>query len=539
MLEFINHRNATTEETFTLNGENIDRISKKVYDFALTNKVDSKSANRYSFLIDNALFRWSEKGMEGKEITAVFVRRFFGAFVELKLAGEQNDPYEKKKDVGFTSAENFIINVSLAPEYSYNDGVNVLKLRLLKERNMIATICIVLLAAILVGILGNLLLPVAIIETILSSLLSPFLDTFYDLLRCIAGPMVFLSVAWGICGIGDSRVFGFVGKKVMLFCLTTTFLGACISALCFPIFHLTYSNSASGGAGFGSLIEMILDIVPSTIIEPFATGNTLQIIFLAVAVGIALIVLSEKVKNVVTAVNQINHVIQYLMGFISKLVPFIVFLMVVRIIWNHDLAILTETWKLFLAMLLAFIVIAFFLIAKTAITQKVNPWLLIKKNLTTFMISLTTASSAAAFGSNMKSARKKYGIDENMAGFSIPLGIIAHNPIAAGYNMLIIMYAAGVYGIGVSLSWFIIGLFVSTVVAISSPPIPGGAAVCYAMLLIQMGLPEEALTALLIVDVLTDFFVTAFETYLLPISLTKLAGDLCMLDKRTLRNGKK
>ena len=50
--------------------------------------------------------------------------------------------------------------------------------------------------------------------------------------------------------------------------------------------------------------------------------------------------------------------------------------------------------------------------------KKLSPLLLIKKAFPTFLIALTTASSAAAFSTNVKDANKKLGIDKNLVGLT-------------------------------------------------------------------------------------------------------------------------
>ena len=54
-----------------------------------------------------------------------------------------------------------------------------------------------------------------------------------------------------------------------------------------------------------------------------------------------------------------------------------------------------------------------------------------------------------------------------------------------------------------------------------------------------MGIPEEALAVVLILDVITDFIVTAFECYVLPISLVNIAGKMGQLNLNILKNKKK
>jgi len=523
----------TIQESLLLNAASVDKIVFLTEEYARKLKIKAAS-KKYAFLIDNVLDYWLNHGAEGNEIKLTLGRKKFRNTVTLEMEGEKLDPYEiKESDFGI-GGKDILVSSGQLPEYDYSDNKNIVTLKLVREKSSLLTIVSVCVMALLVGILGNVFIPFEIRQSILDTAVGPVVNMFFNLLRCIAGPMVFLSVVWGICGIGDSRLFGKIGKSVFLFSFWVTALGAIVGSLVFFCFGNRFTSGVELGGNLNSLFIMILDIVPSSIVDPFSTGNTLQIIFMAIAVGIALITMSNKVGKLVVAVDQFNMVVQFLMEFISKLVPFIVFLLLVDIIWSDSLNLISHMWEFFIAIIGAFTVISLLMCAITAIKQKVNFFTVAKKNITSFIVALTTASSAAAFSSNMQAAKNRYGISEDLAGFSIPLGMIVHNPIAACYNIVLVSYFAKVYGVSCSAGWLITGIVVATVVAISSPPIPGGAAVSYALLFAQMGIPEEALALVLVLDVVTDFLVTAYECYVLPISMTNIAGKLKRLDRKIL-----
>ena len=58
-------------------------------------------------------------------------------------------------------------------------------------------------------------LPENVSNFITADLVTPVFNTFMGLLSAIAGPIIFLSVVWGICGIGDMVTFGKIGKKMI------------------------------------------------------------------------------------------------------------------------------------------------------------------------------------------------------------------------------------------------------------------------------------------------------------------------------------
>ena len=523
------------QQTYLLDESSLDEVVLAVQQYAESKKVDASTANKYSFFIDNALDYWLQHGGRGKEIKVTFGRRLFTPFISIELDGEKIDPYPiNSSDFGNGGSEIAVIAAQL-PEYEYQDGVNTLFLRLKRQVKLVHRIIFVAVAAVIIGTIGNLLMPESFRSILLTAVIGPIVNMFFNLLRCIAGPMVFLSVIWGICGIGDTRIFGRVGKSVLLFSVGVTALGAVVGAFTFPFLGSGFSADSVSSNTFSSLFDMILGIVPSNIVEPFSVGNTLQIIFLAIAIGLALIARSNKVRGLFSSVDQFYILFQQLQSIVSQLVPFIVFLLIVQMIWEGSLSLILKMWKFFVAMILSFLAIILIICVFTSVRNRVSFLTVVRKNLSTFLISFTTASSSASFSSNMETAKKGYGISDEMAGFSIPLGLIMHNPIAACYDILLAIYFANAYGVSVSIGWLVIGIIVCTIVAVSTPPIPGGGAISYALLFSQLGIPNEALAVVLVLDVITDFVVTAFECYVLPISLVNIARPLGHLKINVLR----
>lgn len=93
--------------------------------------------------------------------------------------------------------------------------------------------------------------------------------------------------------IGDIVTLGRLGKKLLTKFLALTFV---VSVLSFTVVGWLFpiSTSVSGGtAGFQSILSMVFATVPANIISPFLDGNTLQLIFLGLCVGVAFLLLGE------------------------------------------------------------------------------------------------------------------------------------------------------------------------------------------------------------------------------------------------------
>ena len=527
----------TIEKQYRLTGAACDEIAAAIEEFCAAQKVERRAALRHRLSAEECLLYWLANGCEGKRVRLRMGFRMLAPYILLEAEGAPADPYRGSGEDFGPYCGSVLTNLRLAPEYSYEGGCNRLLFRLHRKKpGQFTTLAFVIAFAAAVGAAGMLFLPDGLRATLQNGFVVPIYDTFFNILSCIAGPMIFLAVTWGIYGIGDAATLGRVGKRLMLRYLGVVFLAAACGAVCFPLFGNVLTHAAGQGSQLAAITELILGIFPSTIIEPFATGNTLQIIFLAIVIGIALLFLGRKTSAVARAVEQVNYLVQFLMELISRLVPFVIFLVIVNLIWSGDLAILSSIWQLLLIFLGAVVVTAAVFLLSAALRYKVRPMTLLRKSSGTFLIALATASSAAAFSSNMSTCQKKLGVNSSLCSFGIPLGMVIQKPFTAIYNLLLIFYFAARYDVPCSLTWIVLAVAVSAIVAVATPPIPGGGAVAYAILFAQMGIPAEAMAVAFAIDILTDFVNTAFDMFSLQISLVHSAYRLGMVDLDTLRS---
>lgn len=532
-----------SRESFLLTGETVDIISEKIQDYCRSLEMDKKDITRNRLVAEECLLDWmDEVNRDGladddpeKQVVYVTGKAFGKHFFRLEKKGVSLKPGGDSEDGG-TFSNSILVGMDLKPEYSYRNKTRHLTFRISKrKRNPLIAIGQVLLAAVIVGVLLKLALPAGVNQGLLDGFLTPIYDTLFRLLSTISGPLILLSIMWGVYGIGDTTMLGQIGKKMILRFMRVICIVALVVMFTFPIFGNILVSASTGTSQLATIFKMILDIVPSNIVEPFLNGNTLQIIFVAFVVGIAMLFLGKKVDAVAQIIEQINYIVQFLMDLIGKLIPFFIFIIVVRMILSGTISVLKSLWLFAIMLILGFIVLSIFMTVYTGIKFKASPVALFRKNLPTFLIALTTASSAAAFGSNVETCERKFGIDSALTSFGIPLGMVLMKPGSVIYFLMMSYFFCGFYGVECSPSWIIMAVIVSTLLSFATPPIPGGGAVAYTVLFTQLGIPMDALAIALSIDILTDFPITATNIYNLPFVLTHVADNVGMLDENVLR----
>jgi len=517
-----------------LTNYNIDKISEITEGFLYDSHVEKAAVLRIKFTLEELLLKYQEAFGEKTDVTLNCTKRLGALKVELVIPGERLDPLENDSETNSNVLQILLANMGLAPTWQYKNGANYITfLPKKKKPSQMVSLMIAILAALVVG--GAFyLLPENIRLVFSEQLISPIFNTFMGLLSAIAGPMIFLSVTWGIYSIGDTATLGRIGKKMITRFLVMQFILSVIALILFVPFF-TIEKTADSSFAFSELFQMFLDIIPSNFFTPFTEGNPLQIIFVAVIIGLAMLILGNKTTTAASFVEQSNFIVQLIMETISGLIPFFVFGSILNMILGGNFAVLLKASKILPILLLGMMVCVVSYVILVSVRKKVNVMVLIKKLLPTFLIGLTTASSAAAFGTNVECCEKELGIDRRIVNFGIPLGQVVFMPGAAILFISAGICMAEVYGTSISPTWLITLMLISVILAVAAPPVPGGALTCYTILFMQLNIPAEALAITIALNVVLEFAATGVNLLCLQTELVELAGALDMLDIEKLR----
>lgn len=145
------------------------------------------------------------------------------------------------------------------------------------------------LLAIALAIVAHLILQVVSPDAhalIMDGFVNPVYTTIVGVLSAIVGPFIFISLVASILGMGSMRRLKVTGKILIRRLILTTFFACCIGAVAVvAIFGLDLSSASAAGSGVQSIVEVVLAIIPTNLVDPFLKGNTLQIVFLGVLLG--------------------------------------------------------------------------------------------------------------------------------------------------------------------------------------------------------------------------------------------------------------
>ena len=479
----------TLKKTFTLSPQACDEAAALVKDFCDRVKTGKSEALRYRLAVEECLLNWIEYGFEGKPVILRMGQRMLEYFILLEVAGEAFNPYENGPAGYGELCQSVLVMLRLHPNYTYTHGKNRLFFRVKRKTpGQMAALGIAVAAAVILGLLGKFVFPENVSQSVLDGLITPLYGTFFRILGCMAGPLIFFSVTWGIYGIGDAETFGRIGRKLMLrYFLIVFFVTGC-SAAVFPFFTKNISLHSAQNTELSTISNLILGIFPGSLVEPFYTGNSLQIILLAIVGGVSLLCLGKQTEGLARGVEQCNYLIQYVMEIVGRLMPLVVFLIIVNMIMSDNYSALQSVWRLVIVLAAVLLIMAAVFTVYTSWRCKVKPMLIVKKSLKLFLLGFSTGSSAASFGSCAETCEKKFGINSSLVSFGAPLGMVLLRPVVGLYFLLMALFFAGRYDLAIT------------------------------------------------IDIILDFPITAFSVYTLPLTLTGFSYGVTMIDREVLRS---
>ena len=518
-------------EQLKFSNSNIDLACEDVGYFLTSVGVEKREVLRIKLTLEEMLLEYQARFGEDASFRVRCVRRFFTIKVELIVKGLVFNPLEKNEED--SALHGILAGIGLAPAYGYRNGKNYI-IFTPKKKPVSGTVKmgIAIALAVLCGLLLN-LLPDTPRAGINQYLLNPVTDAFMGLISAVAIPLVFLSVLESICSMGNMETLGKIGSKtlrvILLYMIAISALMALLGSL---FYRVQWGNG--GAAGFSQVLELIYNVVPTNLFEPFVTGNTLQLIFISVIVGLAMLILASRVSGVFKLVDQFGAIVQTMMSGISSMLPILVFVLFTGMISGGELGELFNSWKIIVVFLLLIVVYYAMTVLFVAFRKRISPKLLMKKVWKTLLIALTTASSAAAFQKNLRDLNKKLGVDKRLAEFGTSLGQVLFSPADVAILTAMELGLAEMYGVAITPQFLVIAVITNLLLSFAIPPVPGGALMGYTIAFAQLGIPLDGLGIVLALDAIIDFPATACNVSSWQITMVEVADSLDMLDRETL-----
>jgi aerobic C4-dicarboxylate transport protein len=336
-------------------------------------------------------------------------------------------------------------------------------------------------------------------------------ETFINMIRMIIAPVIFCSIVTGIAGSGSMKKVGRVGVKALIyFEVVSSFalvIGLVVANLIKPGAGVAHSGGESSQvtdiakqAVSFSWAEFFSHIVPSNIVDAFAKGDILQILFFSILFAVALKKLEAGGKSVLDGFNKINQVIFNMLKIIMKLSPIGAFGGMAYTIGKFGFTSLFVLGKLMICFYVTGLLFIFVVLNLICRYFGFSLWKLLIYIKEEILIVLGASSSEAVFPSIIQKLEQA-GCEKEVVGLLIPTGYSFNLDGTTIYLSMSVIFLAQVFQIDLSLGQQLVIIGIMLVTSKGAAGVTGGGFIVLASTLTAMKIiPLEGLALLIGVD---------------------------------------
>lgn len=348
-------------------------------------------------------------------------------------------------------------------------------------------------------------------------------NIFIRLIRMIVVPLVFFSITAAVLELKDLKQLKRIGiKTFLLFSVTSAIaiaIGITLAYIIKPGQGIVLETAASeiNVAELPGIYDTLLDIIPLNIFEAFTKGSMLQIIFFAIMLGIAIILLGEQGKKVEQAFKTGANIMYKIIDIIVLYIPIGVFGLMTDSMATYGTSVLGTIFKFILTEYsAAFLQVLLIYIPMIIFITKVNPIKYLKVVFESWLVGFSTCTSMAALPVSMKNAKEKLGIPNEIASFVLPFGATANMDGTGIFFGVVVIFAAQFAGVELSFMQILSLILEATLLSIGCAAVPQVGLVIGTTILISMGLPVE------VVGLITGIYRILDQIH----TATNVSGDL-------------
>jgi aerobic C4-dicarboxylate transport protein len=284
------------------------------------------------------------------------------------------------------------------------------------------------LAAIALGVLMGSLWPQAAVA------LKPLGDAFIKLVKMIIAPVIFLTIVTGIAGLRDLGAVGRVAAKTFAYFLLFSTLALIVG--------LTVANVVQPGAGMHidpatldsgkiadystkahdqTIVGFLMNIIPTTLVSALAEGEILQVLLVAVLFGIALVLIGDRGRPLLSVLESATHAVFRLVAILMKAAPIGAFGAMAFTIGQYGIGALAGLAGLVLTFYFTSLLFVLLVLGAVGWLAGFSILRLIRYLKAELLLVLGTSSSEAALPSLIEKMERA-GCRKSVVGLVVPTG---------------------------------------------------------------------------------------------------------------------
>jgi len=342
--------------------------------------------------------------------------------------------------------------------------------------------------------------------------IEPIGTLFIRLIMMIVVPLVVASLILGTASLGDIRKLGRIGGKTVAYYLSTTafaiVIGLVLSNLVRPgsriepatreALEATYSGQAAErvtqAAERPSVREVLLNMVPTNVVNAAASGDLLPLIIFSIIFGAAVsLIQGDRRESILNFFNAVNDAVMIIIDWIMKLAPYAVFALIGALLSRSEGLDLLGSLLIYTLVVVGGLLIHAF--GTYAIIIRVlagmNPGTFYRRIIKAPIVAFSTSSSNATLPVTMEVAQEEVGISREVSSFVLPLGATINMDGTALYQAVAVMFIAQIYAAPMGVAEQLTIVLTATLASIGAAGVPSAGIITLILVLQSVGLGAQ------------------------------------------------
>nr|WGD71289.1 glutamate-aspartate/proton symporter GltP [Bacillus subtilis] len=345
--------------------------------------------------------------------------------------------------------------------------------------------------------------------------LRPVGDGFIRLIKMIVVPIVFSTIVIGAAGSGSMKKMGSLGiKTIIWFEVITTLvlgLGLLLANVLKPGVGLDLSHLAKKDihelSGYTDKVvdfkQMVLDIIPTNIIDVMARNDLLAVIFFAILFGVAMTGIGKASEPVMKFFESTAQIMFKLTQIVMVTAPIGLLALMVASVGQYGIELLLPMFKLVGTVFLGLFLILFVLFPLVGLIFQIKYFEVLKMIWDLFLIAFSTTSTETILPQLMD-RMEKYGCPKRVVSFVVPSGLSLNCDGSSLYLSVSCIFLAQAFQVDMTLSQQVLMMLVLVMTSKGIAAVPSGSLVVLLATANAVGLPAEGVAIIAGVDRVMD-----------------------------------
>ncbi|NPA98147.1 MAG: dicarboxylate/amino acid:cation symporter [Crenarchaeota archaeon] len=335
------------------------------------------------------------------------------------------------------------------------------------------------------------------------AVLYPLGQLLIRLLKMIVAPIVLFSLVVGAASITPKKL-GRIGTKIIIYYLATSAVAVIIGIFMARLFNVGSGINLTGGTSMQikvskppSIVDVLLNIVPTNPFAALTEGKVLQIIFFAIVLGIALTYLMNSKHERLRKAGEITYkVFEGLAEAMYKIVrgileymPIGVFALIGYVVAKYGPKVLGPLAIAVVALYVGLFIHIFVTYGGILAAFRLSIIKFLRGAKEAMLTAFVTRSSSGTLPVTMRVADENLGVKKIVYSFTLPLGATINMDGTAMYQAIATFFIANALGIHLTLAQQLMIVLTAVLASIGTAGVPSAGLIMLAMVLQSVGLP--------------------------------------------------